>query len=119
MSDPISSFVQKPGEDIETEQRRMFTHLVKMANAQKKLTNTWYIHFLSLDPEGLEELEGAFKELVNVIQNNVYYTVLERIEKGEMMYAKETDPERKRYYRQLLDGLITELEKLIPQEVSA
>ena len=68
------------------------------------------------DPETMDELDEAYAELIDILQQKNFYITLARIEKGERMLAEETDEGKKAKYRAGLNKLAIELESYRPKE---
>lgn len=88
-----------------------FRNLLEMEKG-KKLTNTHYELFMKRPLDTLEELDGAYRDLIHFLQNHEYYDTIDRIEKGEALYEAETDPNRKKRYKARLNELYAKLAEL-------
>lgn len=101
-----------------TERHEMFLRILKLARKNKQISQGFYEHFMMkvFEPRDWEEafdmLDEFGNELVHAIQNSEYYILLERLEKGEEMIAKETDPSKKQQYQKLFDSLKQQFERL-------
>ena len=106
----------------EKENRERFIRFTLKALEQKKITDGCARRLLeSLRPkkdwgETFDLYEQLFQDLAHAISNHKYYSILERIEKGEQMLAEETDEGKKAKYRAGLNKLAIELESYRPKE---
>jgi len=71
-----------------------------------------YLHLLSLPLDTFDEIDQAAHELLHALVNKRYYVLLDRIEKGEKMLSEESDPDKRRQYKALLEKLCRELDQL-------
>ncbi|MHA7967717.1 hypothetical protein ACX93W_26745 [Paenibacillus sp. CAU 1782] len=78
----------------------------------KKLTLTHYEMFKRRPIETLDQLDMAYHDLLHFLLNYEYYDTIDRIEKGEALYAAETDPIKRKRYKARLDELKAKLETL-------
>lgn len=89
------------------------------AKEKGELTQSAYDHLSAKPLNTLDELDEAYAEMIHFLQNAAYYSLIERIEKGEKMVAEENDPAKKQKYQALLQIRYAELEKLMPEESAA
>lgn len=91
-----------------------FIRLVKGSLKRKEITNTMCASFMDRPLMELDELEIAFQELEHAVRNKEFYSILERIEKGERLLEQENDFSTRQKYIKRLRQLAEELEKYMP-----
>lgn len=91
--------------------RSAFHRLLEMEKG-KKLTLTHYEMFKRRPLETLDQMDTAIHELLHFFLNSDYYDTIDRIEKGEALYAAETDPIKRKRYKARLDELKAKLETM-------
>jgi hypothetical protein len=93
--------------------------LIESSYESKKITKTSYLNLINRDFQSLDDCEDATTEIIHFIKNHTYYDLLERVEKGEAMAEAETDPDKQKFYQELLVVRYAELEALTPKEDAA
>lgn len=93
--------------------RSMYKTLIDRAHEQKQIDDSMRMFFLSLPIETTDELEDAYVELQNALDNAKRYKLISRIEKADEVIASEPDPDKREYYRKKQKELMEELERMI------
>lgn len=92
---------------------------VEAAYAAKKLSQTCYERLKSREIEELEDLDEPVADFTHSLMHAEYYILIDRIDAGLEMLAKETDDTKKAQYRHLLNDLTAKLESLTPRGETA
>lgn len=96
----------------------MFLRILQKAKEQKQISQGMYTHLMlkTIEPrtfdEALDQLEAFGREVHHAIKHHEYYILLERLEKGERMIEKETDPTKRIEYQRLYNQLARRLEQV-------
>ncbi|KIL38217.1 hypothetical protein SD70_27700 [Gordoniibacillus kamchatkensis] len=101
-----------------------FHRILRLAKDEKKISPGTY-ETLSIKifeaqdwEEAYDEIELAYHDLIDAIANKEYYTLLERLEKGEQMIEQETDPSKKTKYLAHFNTLKAQFEQMRKENVA-
>jgi hypothetical protein len=91
-----------------------FRRQVEAAYEAKKLSQMCYARLINRDFECLDDFDEPVADFIHSLKYAEYYILLDRIEKGEEMFEKETDPKKKSQLSKLLAQRIAEMEMVRP-----
>lgn len=98
------------------EKGETFERIIWIAHEKGMISDVMEQTLQALPRRNENELEQSCSELIHFLTNHEYYRLIERIENGYEVIAKETNDLKRKKYQDGLNALIAEMESKRPIE---
>lgn len=115
MSANISSLDPSKVSDTEEFLGGYYPYLVDKAREQHDITTDMHEILQQQMPETMDELDECYKELKRCIDNKLYYQLVARVAKAEIVIDAEPDMEKRDVFIKKMKELIAQMEPLRPK----